>query len=301
MSEFQKIKFSVATSTIVAVFSSLIAGLLLAYFTNIIFKPEVLYTVSSSKITLPVDYEKELAKVRALLMLRNLEATFKNLGKNLEIRKELSIKPGIKDQHIGIKEHEMNFFAGHSGKLGDNSVGLEGKDLNKMIDTLEKPELLRTLLDPAITFPTAFATVDIYNAGNREANDLELKIMPNGVLVEALIDSTEPSAEKWEDVYDGQTLLPVGVHLLPVKRLPPGGKIRVKIYWNLLGKMEAPSDKDIPLIDVKGSYSGGNIQFVNSKPESPINWPLWIIIGLSICLSGTAIGYWLRGLRLSST
>lgn len=293
MSDFQKIKLSVVTSTTITIISSLIAGLLLAYFSDVIFRPQVLYTVSSSKITLPTDYEKEIAKVRALLMLKNFEAILKRKT----TKNSLSIEAGITERKLGIKEHKLDFFVGNTGKLGNNSIQVEGADLEQMLNTVEKPEALRAILDPTISFPTAFSTIDIYNAGNREASDLEMNIIPNGVLVEALVNATEPSAEKWEDIYDEQTRLPIGAHLPPIKRLPPGGKIKVKIYWNLLGVPGETSEKTVPIVDVKGSYSGGMVKFVESKPESPINWPLWIIAGLSLCLSGAALGYWLNGRR----
>jgi len=293
MTNTSKRTFPVITATTITIISSLIAGLLLAYFSDLIFKPQVLYTVTSSKITLPADYEKELAKVRTILFAKRFEALFKGA----ETRKSLSIEAGIVEKKLGIKDHKFEVVAGRSGKIGDNTIRAFGPDMEKMINTLERPEILRTLLDPMVSFPTAFSTIDIYNSGNREASDLELNIMPNGVLVEARVSSTEPSAEKWADILDEQIQIPVGIHLPPIKRLPPGGKIRIKLYWNLLGEQGESTGGTTPMVEVKGSFAGGMVQFVESKPESPTNWPFWIIVGLSLSIFGLAIGYWLKGVQ----
>lgn len=293
MADTPKKAFPVITATTITITSSLIAGLLLAYFSDLIFKPQVLYTVTSSKITLPADYEKELAKVRAILLTKRFETLFKGA----ETRKSLSIEAGIVEKKLGIKEHKFEVATGRSGKIGDNTIRAFGSDMEKMIDTLEKPEVLRTLLDPTISFPTAFSTIDIYNSGNREASDLELNIVPNGVLVEARVSSTEPSAEKWADILDEQMRVPVGIHLPPIKRLPPGGRIKVRLYWNMLGAQGESTEGTVPMVEVKGSFAGGMVQFVESRPESPINWPLWIIVGLSLCTTGLGIGFWLRGFQ----
>lgn len=290
MLDSDKRVFSVATTTTVTVISSLIAGLLLAFFTDLIFKPQVLYTISSSKISLPAEYEKEIAKIRAVVFAKN----FEKIANQPEVRNSLTIEAGIVDKKLGIKEHRVNVAAGRSGKLGDNTLGASGPNLEKLIDTFEKPEVLKTLLDPASSIPTAFAIIDIYNAGNREANDLEINIVPNGVLAEARVSSTEPAAEKWTDILDEQIRLPVGIHLPPIKRLPPEGKIRIKLYWNLLSETGESTAAAQPKVDVRGSFSGGSVQFVESKLDSPANWPLRIIFCLSMCLGGFAIGYWVR-------
>ena len=286
-------KSKVVTTVIVTAVSSLVVGLLLAYLTNIIFRPDVVYAVSTSKISLPLDYEKEIAKVRALLVAKRFAALISKQPN----KASLSIEPGIENKKLGIKNHELGIFSGKSRKLGDNSLLVEGNNLEKMLNSLDSPDALRAMLDPTISFPTAFATIDIYNSGNREANDLEMNIAPNGVLIEALVKSTEPSAEKWEDIIDTATRLPVGIHLPVIRRLPSGGTIRMKIYWNMLEPIGKSTEGTSPTVDIKGSFSGGMVRFVDATTESRVNWPLWLLLMVAISIGSIALGYWIKGFR----
>src|SRR5258706_4169133 len=160
-----------------------------------------------------------------------------------------------------------------------------------MLNSLDSPDALRTMLDPTISFPTACATIDIYNSGNREANDLEINVAPNGVLIEAQVKSTEPSANKWEDIIDTATKLPVGIHLPVIRRLPSGGKIQLKLYWNMLEPLGKSTEGASPSVDIKGSFSGGMVRFTDATSGSPVNWPLWLSLMVAISLGSVVFGY----------
>lgn len=269
---------------------TLIAGVLLVHFTNIIYKPDVLYTVAGSKISLPEKYEQELSKVRAILAMKNFETVLGGIS-----TKNLSVEAGVTGSSINIKKHELSVVGPNLVGKSQNSLRVEGRNLEKMLEVVKKPETLRALLDPALSHPTAFATIEIYNAGNREATDLEVSIKPNGILVESKVDSSETSAEKWETIFDENLSLPIGIHLPPIKRLPPGGHIRAKVYWHLMGNIGETKKEDEPTVSVKGSFSGGMLQFAENKPYSSANGPLLTSVGVFIALSSFLIGYWIKG------
>lgn len=269
--------------------------LLVIYFTDIFYKPEVLYTVSGSKISLPEEYEMEIAKVRAVLMMKNFQKVMSQ--KNMVSKKSLTVEAGIREKGIGAINNKSAFYTGVTDKIGNNSVTGEGADFEGLIENMTAPDSLRALLEPQTTFPTAFSIIEIYNAGNREANDLEMSILPNGVLVDSTIESTESSAENWEPITDKQVLLPIGLHLPPIKRLPAGGKIKLKIYWNVLDTKGNTSGETTPTVEVKGSYSGGMIQFVDSKIASSTNWLLLSVVGILLFAGGITTGYWIRRYR----
>lgn len=274
-------------TVVVSVLTSLVAGLLLAYFTNIIFKAQVVYTISGYKINLPEKYEKELAKIRAKAVIKDFE-TF--LGK--VSKKDLRGKAIIENEGIYMKPGELSAL----GPKRD-SVGAVGKDIDRIIETLEKPEVLRSFLDSSVSYPTAFATVEIKNTGNREATDMEIKILPNGVLVEARVDSSEPSTGTWNNVLDNTTGLPVGIHFPAMKRLPPEGYLKVRLYWHMLDSSK--QDTDVPTITVRGTYTGGKLIYVESQPQTGPNWPLIIIICIALLSLGAGLGYWIRYLKNS--
>lgn len=285
-------KWSSILTLTIGIISSLIAGLLLAYFTNILFKPDVLYTLSGFKINLPEKYEKELAVVRAKVMMKNLEGL---VGKASS--KSLTGSPLIDDDAIFIKPHELNVMGPNRAKNKD-SVAVVGDDIEKMVEKLEKPELLKSLLDPSVSRPTAFATLEIVNAGNREATDLEVSIRPNGVLIEAKVDSSEPSSSSWGNVLDEKAGLPIGIDSPIIKRLPPEGKITVRLYWHIL---DDSKQEESPSVTVKGSYSGGKLRYTESQPRTGTNWPLTIAIIVLLVVSSIGFGYWLRTARKAQT
>lgn len=284
-------KLSIATAVSLAVVSSLVGGLLLAYFTDLIFKPEVLYTVTGSEIKLPESYEKELSKARATALMKNFEAI---VGTS---KKQLTAELGTKGNKIGVKERHLEMYGPNLFNKNNNTITVAGEKLEQMVDTLEKPETLRALLDPTAMFPTAFATIEIYNTGNREASDLEINITPNGVVVEVQASSTEPSAEQWERMFDDKAGIPVGVHLAPIKRLPPGGKIQVKIYWHQMGAIDSATGAEDLTVSVKGSYSGGMLKYVEVEPSASTNWVLWAAVGIFIAMLSATLGFWIRNAR----
>lgn len=277
---------SAITALSLAIISSLIGGLLIAYFTNIIFKPDVVYTLSGSDIKLPNSYEKELSKARAAVWLKNMTTVLGTVSK-----KQLTVEPGVKDNKVGIKKHSLEVLGPNLIGNNKNTITVSGDKLDEMIETLEKPETLHALLSPSTNFPTAFATVDIFNTGNREATDLEINVVPNGILIESHATSTEPSAEKWEEIIDPQTALPVGIHLPSIKRLPPGGKIQVKVYWHKLGTIGASEVADDLIVSVKGSYSGGMMRYTEAQPSSERNWPVLVALAILISISSAVLGF----------
>lgn len=268
---------------------SLIVGILITYFTNLIYKPDVLYTVTEFRVALPDSYEKELAKARAKVWMKNAEAAFGEMSK-----KNLHAEVSKDDTSIFLKPKELEFY-GPNQKGKKDGVEVMGNNLDKMIEKLEKPEVLKSLLDSTVNAPTAFATIKIVNSGNREATDLELNVLPEGVVIENKIESTEPMMDMAKDVVDKETGLPVGVHFPLIKRLPPGGEITLKMFWH---DFDDVKDKNyLPKINIKGSYSGGKLRYVESKPEVGTNWGIVVSFSLLITVISFGLGYFIRGSR----
>ena len=281
-----------ALTFFIGIISSVIAGLLIAYFTNIIFKPDVLYTISSFKINLPEKYEEELALIRAKSFASNFE---KIVGQISE--KSINGKPTLDNESILMKAQGFGVRGPNRAKEKDTVTAL-GHDFDKMLKNLKNPEILKSLLNQSVSIPTAFSTVDIVNTGNKEATDLDISINPNGVVIEATIESTEPSINSWENIMDTQIGLPIGIHFPAIKRLPPGGKITVRLYWNIVGNSK--QEDLLPYIVVKGSYSGGKLQFAESQPPTRTNWLLVDAALLLIALLSFAVGYWLHRTKSSA-
>lgn len=253
---------------------SLVLTVFAVYFTDLFYKPKLLYTATGFEIELPQKYEKELSKIRAKKMIEDLEKRFGSLPK------AGTAQPIYKEGKIGFQKSLTI-----DKKIGfdTDKMRAESKNVDQLIEMVSNPDLLKNFLNSTTSFPTAFATVTINNSGNREATDLDIEIKTNGILIESQITSSEPSIKEFDKLIDPSIGLPVGLTTTG-KRLVPDGYIEARIYWHML-----PSEGDqdpTPSISVKGTHSKGSLQKADRMPQGNINNSLLIISGIGLFLLG---------------
>lgn len=258
---------------------SIVATVFAVYLTDLFYKPRLLYTVTGFKIELPETYEKELSKIRAKTFMEEIEKQF-----STALPRAGTAQPIFKDGKIGF-ERSLNIDK--TVGLGSTKMRAEAKKIDQVIETLTNPTVLKTFLSSTTSYPTAFATVTIFNSGNREASDLDIEIDLNGILIESQIASTEPSIKEFDKLIDPSIALPVGLTTTK-KRLVPNGYIELRLYWHML-----PSSGEkgaIPSVTVKGTYSKGTLEKADTKPPKEISKFILIIGGLGLFLIGVFVG-----------
>jgi len=262
-------------SKILTIALSIVATILGVYFTDIFFKPQLQYTLTGFKIELPQAYEKEIAKVRAKLFMQDFEKQFG------AIIKSGTASPNIKEGHISFDRTVSAVKPVKSTKLK-----VDSSNTGSIIDALTNPDVLRKFVSVDAVYPTAFATVRIFNSGNRSANNVDLEIKPNGVLVEAQVTSTEPSIKEFDKLMDPSIGLPIGLSISN-KRLVPKGYIEIRLYWHMLSES---SEKDaVPTLTINGTHSSGVLQKAEDNGMTELNKPILIIGGIGLFLLGMLV------------
>lgn len=247
--EKKKARF-IVPYVIITALATLLTTLLGVYFTDVFFKPKLLYSSDYYDIEIPEEYREEIIKKDVESMMEGLSNALQDNTFN-DYKLEAGVKPKIVDQK-GRMENYLIF------QKGGNKLNREA--LVKLMGVINDKNLIKKVFGKKKWYPDAVINVRIMNKGNREANDVNINITTNGVITKYELSSDEPTVKDATLLTDQEIGLPVGVSIGNIKRIVPDGFITLKMYVQIIEPYK-DNRRPSPTITIVGTHSKGKIEY----------------------------------------
>lgn len=224
---------------------SLCVGLILAFSTNLIYKPKVIWEAQSYNIELPEEIREEIRQKEMETFIEGINNLAKDKSLNF-YQLGASIKPTIQKNNSGKFEKSISL-----------AKKLDKDTMNRLFKFVNDRELLKKMFSTVKWYPDTVLYLQFKNIGNKQACDVNVVVTTNGVITKYEVDSDEPTAKEFNLIKDKDIGLPTGLNISNVKRLVPKGYINVKLYLQHLESTD--TSKDTTTITVYGTHSEGKI------------------------------------------